>query len=537
MHGLSVIKQSFRKSWRRSRDISITAPPVRSAILPRLPVEIWLMIIDELGAEGEYDALIACARASQGLLWEVEKTAKRTPAEVARINLAPRWRGPFTVHIVGGIQRGRRLPIPHLATFASRLAAKWTSLSKLEIESAEWGLDLHSSLHNFSNFTMTCLHLCDVAFPTVVTFWHVACALPHLTWLQLCGVEIIETSIDAQTLSALCLLPASKLWRIDLLPPPTKPVAGRPQSLARHSAQLLAQSMPLLKTPPWRNVRNLILWDVTLSTPAAFARLLGALPALETLAINGSCSFPEHGFNPSDVPLRPDMLSKLTTVELGKSFSLFSDPQSVCDLVDLLIHSGASRHLEAIMVWLSQSLRVTTSVDAALNRLVMHTGQSLKKLILRVLPRESLWMYIGASTHAGLNTANTHLERLVYSVGITHSDVSTIAPVAELLHQVASAHISHISLIFCITDEADLAKLWSRLPQLDAALSQTIFHNLRLFWIGFRRVNEFTESPIPTRRRIQPHLAASRDVPVLACCFDPDIRSKPILGVGMPDYA
>lgn len=33
------------------------------------------------------------------------------------------------------------------------------------------------------------------------------------------------------------------------------------------------------------------------------------------------------------------------------------------------------------------------------------------------------------------------------------------------------------------------------------------------------------------------HLAASRDIPVLACCFDPDIRSKPILGVGMPDYA
>ncbi|OSX65707.1 hypothetical protein POSPLADRAFT_1131087 [Postia placenta MAD-698-R-SB12] len=499
---------------------------VRQAMLPRLPVEIWLLIIDELGAEGEYDALMACAGASDGLMNERARSyvpfqmSFRTPEEVASINLRQRWKGPYAVRILGGMRRGERLPIPHLATFASRLAQRWT-VPELTIENAEWrarDLDPRSVLLDLACFNeIRHLHLAGVTFPTVLTFWRLICALPHLDNLYLYDVEIVKTAANVHT--ALCLLPASQIRCIHLpTPPPTKPVVGRPQSFARHSVPLLEQSMSPLKTPPWRNVHKLILWDVTLPTAEAFARVLVALPALMTLVINGPCTFSEHGFNPSDVPLRPDMLKKLTTVELGKSFSLFSDPQSVHDLVDIFVQSGASGHLTEIMAWLYQSLHVATSIDVALNRLVKHAGQLLRKLNLRVLSQDNSWLCNEVSTYATPSTArcfdisaNTYLGYFLYSVEIIHDDDSTISAVVELLHQVTSAHISHVNLIFCVMDEADLAKWWTSLPQLDAALSREVFHMLDTVRIRFFRGNNCREIPVAAVRTWLPGLDA-RDI-------------------------
>ncbi|EED82039.1 predicted protein [Postia placenta Mad-698-R] len=152
-----------------------------------LPVKVWLLIIDELGAQGEYDALEACADAGGGLLKERAKRyipkemTFRTPEEVASINVGQRWKGPEEVHIVGGRRGGERLPIPHLATFASRLAGKWTNVNELTIERAEWrvqDLDRASLLLDlgyFNNVRELC-HLGDV--------------------------EVVQNVIDTQTLSA-----------------------------------------------------------------------------------------------------------------------------------------------------------------------------------------------------------------------------------------------------------------------------------------------------------------------------------------------
>lgn len=139
----------------------------------------------------------------------------------------------------------------------------------------------------------------------------------------------------------------------------------RPGSLATHFAGLLqvilAQTLPSLKTPPWSNLWGLNLWAIALPTATAFGRLLCAFTALVSLRIDGSCTFSEHGFNPKDVHVDSRTPSPLRRVELGKDFSLHSDPHSVYDLVDLLIQTGVSECLELIIAWLSPSLREISS--------------------------------------------------------------------------------------------------------------------------------------------------------------------------------
>lgn len=117
-----------------------------------------------------------------------------------------RCAGPEKVHIEGGRRRGERLPIPHLATFASRLARKWTVV-ELTIERAEWrgqDLDLPSLLLDLAYFKdISTLCLCDVTFPSVLTFRRLVCAFPKLPSLSLRDVTFTETAIDARTFSAL----------------------------------------------------------------------------------------------------------------------------------------------------------------------------------------------------------------------------------------------------------------------------------------------------------------------------------------------
>ncbi|EED85261.1 predicted protein [Postia placenta Mad-698-R] len=391
--------------------ISITTGIVPTAMLRPLPLQVWLLIIDVLGAEGEYDALEACAKASEGVLKErakkyvPDKLTFRMQEEVASINLRPRWTGPKEVRILGGDRSGQ---IPHLATFAWRLAGKWTKIERLTIESAEWpAYDgyLRSLLLYLAYFkTISKLSLSGVTFPTVLTFWRFVCAFPRLDWLALGDVRFVETDIDARTFSAFRLPSAttSKLFLV-ILPK---------RSLAMHHAgqpeMILAQtlSFPQASPSPWSNITHLALMDVTLPTAANFGRLLCAFPALKSLSIEGLLMFSEHGFNPSDVP----MLLKLTDVELDNNFSLWSDAQTA-------------------------------------------------------------YRYLKKHPHMQLRA------QLSYSVKVTHEDSSWIAPLLELLYQVTSC-ICVIHLIFYVTDEAYLARLWADLPSLDDALSQIAFDKL-----------------------------------------------------------
>lgn len=72
-----------------------------------LPLEVWLLIIDELSAEHEYGALEACAKASRGLLKEraerciPKEMTFRMQEEVTSINLRQHWKGPIEVVHLG----------------------------------------------------------------------------------------------------------------------------------------------------------------------------------------------------------------------------------------------------------------------------------------------------------------------------------------------------------------------------------------------------------------------------------------------------
>lgn len=353
---------------------------------------------------------------------------------------------------------------------------------------------LRSLFLDLGCFPITDLHLYDVTFPSVLTFWRLVCTFPELKLLYLDGVKIVETAVDARTLSALRLLSAPSL---------TKVMPGLDPRPATDSAGLLhvflAQTVPPLEASPWRNIRFLDLWDVTLPTAAAFGRLLCALPTLIALEIKGPCTFSGHGLNPTDVTPHPGILSRFRSIRLGKDFSLCSDPQSVRDLVDVLIQSGASRHLDHITAWLSTSLHVATGINAPFNRLVKDAGESLLSLDLRVLPQDSLPLLNEASTYAAARTAccfdisaNTHLSSLVCPVDITHEGSSWLALLLELLRQVTSqpARIFWIEVAFNVKDDADLAELWPDLPSLDAALSETSFDKLRHVRIIFHNANE-----------------------------------------------
>lgn len=503
-----------------------------------LPLEVWLLIIDELGAQGEYDALEACAEASEGLLKEraersiPQEMTFRTQEEAASISVRQRWDGPREVRIEGGRRSGERLPIPHLETFASRLARKWFNVHALTIERAEWraqDLDLpsvllnlaclfppywhiHSFLPSFNSIRHLRLH--EVTFPTVLTFWRLVCALPSLSDLYLRDIKFVKTAINARTLSALRPLCRTTMLRTICVLRPDGSGVERPGSLAMYSVTGLLL-MPFIKMPPWVNVSNLHLWEVTLPTAAAFAHVLCALPALAVFAIQGPCSFLEHGFDPKDIPMQLGKLSKLRNIELGKVFSICSDPQSVHDLVDILFQTGTSVHLDTMTAWLSPSLRVVTCIDVTLNRLIKHAGQSLKILKLERLQQDGLPLSNEAFTYAAPSTAcyfdisaNTQLEYLTCAIDIGHDDVSPIAPVVELLHQASSEHISNLWLRFHVKNEADLETLWTGFPQLDAVLSRDVFNKLEKVWIKICLANKSTATLVATVKSLLPELGA-----------------------------
>lgn len=90
-------------------------------------------------------------------------------------------------------------------------------------------------------------------------------------------------------------------------------------------------------------------------------------------------------------------------------------------------------------------------------------------------------------------STNTHLERLACSLDIAHGSNSPIAPVMELLKQVAPGGITHINLSFRFTGRADPAKLYTDLQQLDAALSRNIFCKLEEVSITLHGIDRSSE--------------------------------------------
>lgn len=448
---------------------SLSTISSRPVMLQPIPLEIWFLIIDELGAESEYDALSACSHVCPE--WQ-ERTKKyilpemtfRSQEEVASIKVGRGlgWGGPREVCIEGGRRSDERLPIPHLRTFASRLAQRWTGLETLRIERAEWrvqDLDVNTVLLDPSCFdSITHLRLHNVTFPSFLTFGRLISAYSRLEEPDVCDIDIVEVAVDAQMLLALRRLPATKIYRLTLFRPElflprfrsqpqtlvSEELAEQHDALATRSVGLLqlvttlvnhesflrqdrhSRSDPTIKTTRLlrsrlqsveSTVRQLTLWDVTSPTAAPFIRLLCSLPSLQTLIIEGPCEFSRHGLDPREVPVSSGIPSQLTVVKFGHDCCLHSDPLSIVDLINFFIQIGLGGGLQSISAWLFPSLHATTMIDIAINRLIKRAGSSLCQL---ELSQDHLPPEIEASTHADPSTGASRTITLVDSPALMH---------------------------------------------------------------------------------------------------------------------
>lgn len=235
--------------------------------------------------------------------------------------------------------------------------------------------------------------------------------------------------------------------------------------------------------------------NATFPSISTFARLLCALPALESLHLCRSCAFVKHGFDLRSVPVPPGIPLQLAVVQLTDGFCIDSEPCSVTDLVDFFVATGLGKSLRRIKACLSPILRVANEVDVTLNRLVKHSAQSLRHLSLD----STLSYWISNDTYEWVHSdhsaapyfdvsENTCLERLDLTVQVTHQEMThSCVPMVEILSQVTSTHISIIQVHFTsycqpgelgVELDVDLEKLMEGFPQLDAVLSAPIFDGL-----------------------------------------------------------
>ncbi|KAF9816737.1 hypothetical protein IEO21_03899 [Rhodonia placenta] len=473
------------------------------------PNEIWLDIFYGLAKEGEYDVLERCRVVCKDFELMARECLQlnmrfKNVEEVERIKVdvpggrsLRRWGGPQRVYILGGNQEDGCRPIPHLATFASRLAGRWPRIEELSITDAVWrarDLDLDTIVRDLAASTITKLRVINIILPSILTFGCLLCALPHLKKLTLCDVQFTQHPLVAGSISRLHLLPRTQLKTLYL-------TDGRDDSELRPSfvelvdlmaavsnRRCLVPSPNLAQVSPWNAVRSLTLDHVTFPSVTTFARLLCALPALKSLKLEDLYAFVKHGFDLTSVPVLPGLPLHLADVDLGNN--LRSDPCSVADLVDFFIATGLSEDLRRITACLSSSPRVTTVCDAALDRLVKHS-QSLRHLSLHqssfghVLSDTDEWRVDHSAAPYFDVSCNTYLERLDLTVDIDQEHIPHLcAPVLEILSQVTSAHISRIQVNFwpCyllgVKFDVDLGELMDGLPQLDVMFSRPIFNNL-----------------------------------------------------------
>ncbi|KAF9815597.1 hypothetical protein IEO21_04518 [Rhodonia placenta] len=154
-------------------------------VLP-FPNEIWLDIFKGLANEGEYDVLERC------------RVVDDSGGKLRR------WSGPTDVSIVGGNSKDGRRPIPHLATFASRFAGRWTRVRNLLIHSAVWrarDLDLDTIVRDLAAFAITHLCLRDVTFPSILTLGRLASPWSAVRRLTLGHVTFPSVTTFARLLS------------------------------------------------------------------------------------------------------------------------------------------------------------------------------------------------------------------------------------------------------------------------------------------------------------------------------------------------
>ncbi|EED85430.1 predicted protein [Postia placenta Mad-698-R] len=455
-------------------------------VLP-FPTETWLEIFKGLLEEGEYDTLERCrvvcrefrpmARECLGISMAFGNVdgVERIKVDVSGGRL-PCWGGPQRVSITGGNGEEGRRPIPHLATFASRISI-WTP-SRV--------------------FSITNLVLRDVIFPSILTLGRLLCALPRLKELTLHDIQFTQHPFDASTISHFRLLPRTQLDTLVLghgysnteLKPSFVELVDLMAAVGNRRCPVPPPN--LAQVSPWSSVRALSLGHVMFPSVTTFARLLCALPGLKRLQLVTSCTFAKHGFDLRSVPAHPGLPLLLADVDLADDFRLHSDPCSVADLVDVFVATGLSENLRRITICLSSSSRVTTGCDAALSRLVKHSAQSLHHLSLD--SSSYWWISSGADEllHANHSAAsyfdvseNTCLEHLDLKIQVTHANMSHLcASLVEILSQVTSTHISVIQVNFSpyyrpgAELDVDLRNLMDGLPQLDAVLSRPIFNNL-----------------------------------------------------------
>ncbi|EED81589.1 predicted protein [Postia placenta Mad-698-R] len=224
---------------------------------------------------------------------------------------------------------------------------------------------------------------------------------------------------------------------------------------------------------PWSVVRELTLDAVTFPSVTTFARLL-------------SCAFVKHGFDLRSVPVHFGLPLQLADVDLTHAFCIYSDPDSVADLVEFFIATGLGKSLRRINASLSSFLRVASEIDAALSRLVEYSAQSLRHLSLHSSSLRQNWVHQNYSAAPYFNVSeNTCLERLDLTVQFAHGNRSHLcAPVSEIMSQITSTHISRIQVKFISCHhtgarlDVDLGELMDGIPQLDDILSGPIFDGL-----------------------------------------------------------
>ncbi|OSX65749.1 hypothetical protein POSPLADRAFT_1131995 [Postia placenta MAD-698-R-SB12] len=447
-------------------------------VLP-FPNEIWLDIFHGLAKEGEYDTLERCRVVCRGFHWMAEECLLRSMVfkstdEVERIKVEAsggemrRWRGPTYVHIEGGNGINKHQPIPHLATFASRLGGRWIRVKELRISFAVWrarNLDADAVFRDLARFpSVTDLGLSNVILPAILTLGRLVCALPCLQKLGLFNVEFIQQPFEASTVSQFRLLPRTQLETLSLGMAydgsvPTPDFVELANFIAAVSNRIrLAPICDLAQAYLWSAVRTLHLSSIVFPSVATFARLLCALPSLEGLYFEWSCMFVKHGFDLRSTPVHPGLPPRLATLYLD--FSTGVDLHSIADLVDVFITTGVSHKLQDIKICPSPSLQLMSESDVCLNRLVRHSGQSLHRLNLgapatwRIPDNKYVWL-----------AADQSADWATLMAGLLQIDTVLSWPVFKNL-----VHVSIHVIIFDTSDVGDeerVDELRACLPKLD----------------------------------------------------------------------
>lgn len=247
---------------------------------------------------------------------------------------------------------------------------------------------------------------------------------------------------------------------------------------------------------------------------STLARVLCALPALETLRCEGVCTF-----------------SRLKTIQLHTTY--FFQPQSLVDLVDYFIVTGLCHCLTDVSVQMSPSLHIIRETDHILGRLIKHIGPSLRVITLDSPsdydPTQSSGVICAnfSEGHPLDLSANPLLERLSLTIRDTH-ELEPCAPACRVLFQLTSTRISRIEISFFPPWElrpvdaecgANAARLRGSLLDLDTILSRPVFDNLRLIVISINA---------PTQRAVREEELALADW--LRPCL-PRLDVRGILGI------